>query len=248
MTRRSMIMNAATELRWYIVNKWGDSEAKPEAQRLIDEIVGYPGPAATVGTGSAALGPEGPVCRLAVMVGHNASQPGADAKSPIGTNEYAWNNLVAAEMVRLGASFGIQVKAYNRAKRASYAEEIDDAYAPVNAWRPDACLELHFNSIDGGASGTETLVGTTSVQGGKLAAAVQKAMVSALGLPDRGVKKTPRGERGSRSLYAPEAPAVLVEPFFGSSGRDCAAAGKLGTDGMARMYLEGVRAWWRDKR
>jgi N-acetylmuramoyl-L-alanine amidase len=150
-------------------------------------------------------------------------------------------------MERLGAEFGIQVKVFFRKRAGDYSIEIDTAYAPVNAWGPDAILELHFNASDGAATGTETLVGTTTVAGGKLATAVQAAMVRTLKLADRGVKQIPRGGRGSRSLYAGKAPSVLVEPFFGSNARNCAAAHRLGTEGFARMYLAGVRAWRSEK-
>ncbi len=66
-------------------------------------------------------------------------------------------------------------------------------------------------------------------------------MLSALGRRDRGIKILSRSDRGGRSLHAGRAPAILVEPFFGSHSADCRAADSLGIAGMARMYLDGVR-------
>jgi hypothetical protein len=70
--------------------------------------------------------------------------------------------------------------------------------------------------VDGEASGTETLTSGTALSL-RLAESVQREMVLALGLRDRGIKTRAADERGGGSLYSGRAPAILVEPFFGSS-------------------------------
>lgn len=75
------------------------------------------------------------------------------------------------------------------------------------------------------------------------AQALQDAMLAALGRRDRGIKILGRTDRGGRSLHAGRAPAVLVEPFFGSSTGDCRAADALGITGMAQMYLAGLHRY-----
>jgi hypothetical protein len=81
--------------------------------------------------------------------------------------------------------------------------------------------ELHFNAFSATSTGTETLFATET--GREVAAKVQAAMVSALGLRDRGLVHRSTG-RGADSLLSGKAPAVLVEPYFGSNPKDCVVA------------------------
>jgi N-acetylmuramoyl-L-alanine amidase len=233
----------ATTLRWLINNKWGDPESLPEAKRLADQVVGYPAPGAAavadrVDVSDRADG-GGKRRKVAIVVGHNSSAPGADALPPIDATEYDWNGKIA-DWMAANAPEGLEIRVFRRVKASGYSAEIANVYAKVKAWGAEASMELHFNGAAPSATGTETLVGDN---GGGWAERVQAVMCRTLGLRDRGVKKLPRLERGAASVYAlPKIPQVLVEPFFGSNVGDCARAGRLGIDGMGRMYLECLAA------
>jgi N-acetylmuramoyl-L-alanine amidase len=179
--------------------------------------------------------------KVGIVVGHNAVAKGARARAPLSVDEFSWNDLIADEMVRL-ARPPLTVKKFHRQHLGSYSREIDEVYGRVDEFGADATVELHFNAATPAATGTETL---SSGSSGSMALAqsMQDAMLAALGRRDRGVKLKSRTDRGGRSLHAGRAPAILVEPFFGSNAGDCRAAADLDVGGMAEMYLAGVRAY-----
>jgi N-acetylmuramoyl-L-alanine amidase len=176
---------------------------------------------------------------VAVVVGHNSGAPGADALPPIDATEYEFNGKIALWMAA-NAPDGIEIKMFLRRPGLKYGAEISEVYGQVNRWGAEASIELHFNSAELAATGTEVVVGAN---GNWWAERVQKVMCTTLSLRDRGVKRIARTERGAGSVYAiPAIPQILVEPFFGSNPGDCARVAKLGVDGMGRMYLEGILA------
>ncbi len=155
--------------------------------------------------------------KIAIVVGHNASAQGA-VRATDGRTEYDWNGELAEQIRALNPA---QVRVFRREASRSYAAEIRAVYDAVNAWGADVSAELHFNAAPG-ATGTETLCATE--RGREVAEPVQRAMVAVLGLRDRGVKKVGPGDRGHASLVAGSAPAVLLEPYFGSYVSDATRA------------------------
>lgn len=103
---------------------------------------------------------------------------------------------------------------------------ISGAYARVARFKPDAAIELHFNSNGGRARGTETLYGDKVVKSKDFARIVQEAMVQVYGRTgkqDRGLKvrKPGDGQRGSMNVNALQSiPSCLIEPFFGDNPED----------------------------
>lgn len=157
--------------------------------------------------------------KIAIVVGHNEMSRGAIRVSD-GVTEFEFNSELA-ELIRRIDPENVKVFFRRPLGRGSYARQIDTVYAEVDAWGADVSVELHFNSLSGStANGTETL---SSGSRGSVRAAqsIQSEMLNALGLKNRGIKYPGRNHRGGRSLFAGRAPAVLVEPFFGSSLRDC---------------------------
>ena len=155
--------------------------------------------------------------RIAIVIGHNSKAPGAIRVSD-GVSEYVWNSRLADEIQNLNPT---TVRVFRRKPNPSYTAEIRLVYAEVDAWSAEVSCELHFNAFTAASTGTETLYATSA--GKKVAMAVQAQMVSALGLKDRGLVHRASG-RGSESLLAGKAPAILVEPYFGSNPTDCARA------------------------
>ena len=154
--------------------------------------------------------------KLAVIVGHSEARPGAAGLPPIAAREYAWNLGLAGfmETAARGRS-DVALRVFTRDRGG-----LRGAYGRAHDWGADAALELHFNAAASAeASGTETIYGERQ-RDGALATAVQVAMVAALGLPDRGIKR-PWAGRGAVNLSLLDVPSVIVEPGFGSNARDC---------------------------
>lgn len=158
--------------------------------------------------------------RIAIVVGHNARAQGAQRVTD-GRTEYDWNgDLAAAIMAHQPPIYRV----FRRPAGLGYSAEIAQVYAEVDAWNASASIELHFNSAGGSATGTETLH-SGSAGSVTLANLVQAGMLRALGLRNRGLIERKRGSgRGWESLHKGRAPAVLIEPYFGSSRADCEAA------------------------
>jgi len=178
--------------------------------------------------------------KLAVVVGHNSQSQGA-VRHDTGETEYIWNGRLAQIMERMAPEFGIDLRIFLRVPSGGYRGEISRVYKQVDIWGANASMELHFNgSSNPAASGTETLSSGTSLSL-RLAQAVQDEVVIALGLRDRGVKTVRGSDRGGASLIAGAAPAILVEPFFGSSPTGQRATDELNEqETLARAYLRGA--------
>ncbi|MDF3606144.1 N-acetylmuramoyl-L-alanine amidase [Paracoccus sp. DMF-8] len=158
--------------------------------------------------------------KIALVVGHNARSQGA-VRVTDGRSEYDWMGDLSAQI--LAANPG-RYRVFRRPAGVVYTREISQTYAEVDAWGASGSIELHFNAAAAStATGTETL--TSGTKGSRrLATLIQSAMVGVLGLRDRGLLVRDRKARGGESLWAGRAPAVLIEPYFGSNAGDCAAA------------------------
>lgn len=167
----------------------------------------------------------GPADGLAIVVGHEAPKPGATALSPPvpsnkqGHYEYFWNTELAQWMVEEAKAAGIRAAIFYRDDTT-----VPGAYRKVKAWAPKATIELHFNSADGPARGTETLFGDERSKA--FATLVQDEMVkvfSRQGRHNRGLLDRSDGGRGAQNVQQIH-PSALVEPFFGSNLEDCQLA------------------------
>lgn len=154
--------------------------------------------------------------KVALIVGHNAKAQGA-VRVTDGRTEYDWCGVLAEAIHRLDPARYIIIR------RTPGTGEIARAYAMADQTGVLATVELHFNGGPAAATGTETL--TSGSRGSvRLCDLLQRHMVSALGLPDRGVKVRGRKDRGGSSLHSGKAPAALIEPYFGSNRGDCVTA------------------------
>lgn len=163
---------------------------------------------------------------LALVVGHQKTAPGAMAVEPIRAPEYEWCGGLAMLVADAARAGGLAVRVFWRDDGG-----IRGAYGRVRDWiaegtaqgMPACAIELHFNAFNGLVSGTETLVVTDAPRERDFALAIQRAMVEALGLPDRGVKP-PHPKRGAVALNQLDVPHVLIEPMFGDNLHDAGIA------------------------
>ncbi|MFV0512487.1 MAG: N-acetylmuramoyl-L-alanine amidase [Jhaorihella sp.] len=173
--------------------------------------------------------------RLAIVVGHTLRAPGA-TRVVDGVPEYEWNMDLADRIRRYALQAGVDCSVFLRDENLGYAAQIEKVYGKADSWGADATVELHFNASSvASATGTETLH-SGSARSKAFASAVQGRMLAALGLRSRGTFKP--AVRGLKSLITGRAPAILIEPYFGSNPKDCAAADG-GKDQLASAIIEG---------
>lgn len=181
--------------------------------------------------------------KLAIVVGHNSDKQGA-VRGDTGESEFRFNSRIAEmmhEINRQNPVPNLDLRTFFRRAGLGYSREIAEVYDSVDSWGADASIELHFNgAADSRATGTEVLSSGTAASL-RLATALQKEITRTLGLRDRGIRTRSRSDRGGQSLFSGRAPAVLVEPFFGSS-----PLGQQATDerheerALAASYLVGA--------
>jgi len=177
--------------------------------------------------------------KFAIIVGHNEEAQGA-VRVTDGRTEFDWNSDLAAAIVdALPKGAG---KVFFRRPVGSYRAEIDAVYAAADKWGGEATVELHFNAnASPRAWGVKTLTSGTAGSKG-LARAVHPAMLAHMPGPDRGIEARGIKDRGGRSLWAGKAPAVLVEPFFGSHAESCAKADEAAPD-LAHAIAAALVLW-----
>lgn len=177
---------------------------------------------------------------LAIVIGHSSegtdkgalglSPPFPDAAAQ-GRAEFFWNEDLAHRIETIATVRGIRVKTFRR--RQNGGTGIREAYRLVAQWKPQASVELHFNSATPTARGSETLFGRAGSRA--WARALQDRLValySRTGRLDRGLKDANVDGRGVLSLTNEVQPSALIEPFFGSNFED-ATLGIARKDGLA---------------
>ena len=142
--------------------------------------------------------------KCALVIGHKKSSPGAVNKD-LGLTEFAFNDSLALAIEQKVSDVEVQ-----RIYRRTYASLPDD----INEYEPDFIISLHCNAFNEKASGTEVLFYHRSAVGKKMAALLNKKLVAALGLKDRGIKAKSAEDRGGYLLKTTNAPCVISEPFF----------------------------------
>ncbi len=165
--------------------------------------------------------------KLGIVIGHTKKSPGAYGLFK--QHEYEWNTHLAQLMGSHCIAISIQYKIETRDVGG-----IVGAYKRMMAWKPDAIIELHFNSFNGKATGVETLhtdnydkVGLREME---LAGKLSLAMSKVLSLPMRhrnGIKEISKGERGWYNVAQTlSVPSVLIESGFADNPVDSASMQK----------------------
>jgi len=147
--------------------------------------------------------------KIALVIGHSQSSKGA-ANRASDIQEFDYNEHLAS-LIRTISKVDIKV-----VYRDTYK------YLPdkINLLNPDYVVSLHCNAYNEKASGTECLYYHNSKKGKKLATLLQKAMLQALSLKDRGIKPKTSEDRGGYLLRYTTAPCVILEPFFIDNNKD----------------------------
>ena len=175
--------------------------------------------------------------KVALIVGHKESSPGAGNEER-GISEYAFNNELAHDISDKLGEVDIACEIVYRNEYSKLPFEIN-----LNV-KPDFIVSLHCNAFDTHATGTEVLYYHSSSSGKHMAEVLQKEIVNALKLRDRGVKEKHTEDRGGYLLRYTDAPCVICEPFFIDNDVDCKTAHDY-YDELVMAYVSGIEtiAW-----
>lgn len=164
--------------------------------------------------------------KVGLIVGHSSSSQGASNPGN-GLTEFQVNDYIAQQVAAKLDAIGdiVPVVIY----RNRYATLPDD----VNRTDVDFALSLHCNAFNTTASGTEMLYYHRSRRGKAFAEILQRRVVGALGLPDRGIKGKGSEDRGGYLLKETNMACVIAEPFFIDNNSDFESV-----EGHAEIFLQ----------
>jgi N-acetylmuramoyl-L-alanine amidase len=152
--------------------------------------------------------------KCALVIGHKKTSPGASNKES-GLTEFQFNDELAIDIEKEVNEVEVQ-----RVYRRTYNTLPND----INELSPDFIISLHCNAFNETASGTEVLFYHRSKKGKLLAEILNKQLVEALGLKNRGEKPKSGEDRGGYLLKSTIAPCVIAEPFFIDNNSDLKTA------------------------
>lgn len=155
--------------------------------------------------------------KVAVVLGHHEKSKGA--YSPwLKVSEWDFYN----EVVDCLSDVDVY---YHDKNIGGYVTRTKNTARKINKIDYDLVMELHFNSSSNPtANGCETLYYFASRKGRDYARKFSEVVVEWTGIKSRngGLKAlTNKYDRGFASVFYTKAPTILIEPFFGSSRKDC---------------------------
>lgn len=153
----------------------------------------------------------GGVIKVCIDPGHGGYDSGA--VGPNGTLEKNVNLAISLKTGKILKANGIEI-VYTRTSDsvswpANVLKDLQTRCDIANNASVDYFVCIHANSAGPSASGTETFYSPGSVKGQKLAESIQKEIINATGLFNRGIKT-----ENFYVLNHTDAPAVLVETAF----------------------------------
>ena len=172
--------------------------------------------------------------KICITVGHSILKSG-DCTSASGVvNEYQYCKGLAPVLANVLKKEGHLVDVIICPEREFTNKNQEKSYKlpRINGKGYDLCVELHLNSFNKTARGTEVLYYSNS---GKMFA---QRVVNKLGniFTSRGVKE----RRELYILNGTDCPSILIEIFFCDNQGDYDIAKKTGYDGIAKLVAEGI--------
>lgn len=174
--------------------------------------------------------------KVALVIGHGPRIDRGAVNAATGTTELDWNTELAGMIKNALAGRVEAVIVHRTTERLQPVLE-------TNATGADCAIELHLNSFDCEASGTEMICLLSSPKAVALASRLQSAAVRCLQLPNRGVKgpqKGPDGKlRGHRWLKGTTMAAVIVESGFIDNNDDLEVL-NMCKHSLAQAYADAI--------
>lgn len=190
-----------------------------------------------------------PLCKVAIVVGHNSRAQGASSPH-VGESEFPYNSDIAERTVAKIAELGggkITAQTFFRTAGGGYTKEMQRCYEPVTAFMEGVlsnkkiALELHYNSVN---SPTANYTLTIFKGDRAFAASITAAMSEIYGGTRQVVKSHTENARGKATFTYGPANTYLMEPFFGSHERTGKIAGtEAGRDALAQVYAQALVDW-----
>ncbi len=172
--------------------------------------------------------------KTAITVGHSILKNGLCTSADGLFNEYQYCKTLAHILADILIKEGYEVDVIICPERefTSKTQEKNYKLSRVNRKKYDLVIELHLNSYNGTAKGTEVLYFNNT---GKMYA---QRVVNRLGtvFTSRGVKDRP----DLYMLNSTDCPAIMIETFFCDSKNDYEIATKLGYGEVAKLIAEGI--------
>jgi len=148
--------------------------------------------------------------KVALVVGHRPGDPGA-VNEASGETEFKFNKQLAEDVSMQLDDRGIYVKTIYRDDAGGGLSHLPDK---INNAAPDFIVSLHCNAFNTMATGTETLYYHSSAPGKMMAEIMQRHLVAALYLRNRGIQPKRSEDRGGYLMRYTHAPCIIAEPFF----------------------------------
>ncbi|WP_027702132.1 N-acetylmuramoyl-L-alanine amidase [Metaclostridioides mangenotii] len=172
--------------------------------------------------------------KIAITVGHSILKNGLCTSADGLINEYQYCKTLAPILVDILRKEGHEVGVIICPERQFTCKNQERIYKlpRINGKKYDLVIELHLNSYNGSAKGTEVLYYSNT---GKMYA---QRVVNKLGIvfDSRGVKDRP----DLYMLNSTDCPAIMIETFFCDSKNDYDIATKLGYGEVAKLIAEGI--------
>ena len=157
--------------------------------------------------------------KIAIVVGHDKINQGAFSNI-LKQSEFAFNNEVA-KLLPYDVYF-------RNEKIKGYKSQMQELAKRINEKRYDLVIELHFNMFNGKAKGCECLYLKGSKIGKEQAEKLCKSITKDFGNINRGAVAIDNEKgRGYWFLKLINAPALIVEPFFGDNEETIAFKNKM---------------------
>lgn len=206
-------------LRWIIDNRWGSEEEQEEARAIVTELLGDGGTVQTEPEEETNDPDTGK--KVAIVVGHN-KYTGASAID--GSDEWIWNKVIANNLKDELAKLGISSEIFIRDSSKGYSSAMRKHADNIGAYGADAAIELHFNSYNETANGTEAIISgsTGATEAAKCVLREWAKEFPKLRLRhDSGIKVDASG-RGSGFNNKVPCPSMVWEPIFASNPNEWA--------------------------
>lgn len=168
--------------------------------------------------------------KVALVIGHTKDHPGACNKS-YNVCEFSFNTLLVRKVVK-ALSQDISSEVIHRRTYKGLP-------SLINSYNPSLVVSFHCNAFNKEVSGSEVLFYNGSRLGKQAAFIMQEHVVSALQLPNRGIKAKGRIDRGGLLLQKTKAPCILIEPLFIDNDYDYLLALKR-LDGLANNIADAI--------
>ncbi|MBH0312324.1 N-acetylmuramoyl-L-alanine amidase [Alcaligenes faecalis] len=172
--------------------------------------------------------------KIAITVGHSILKSGLCTSANGVVNEYQYCKMLSDFLAKILKAAGCTVDVIICPERQFTSKNQERTYkiSRINGNKYDLVIELHLNSYNGSAKGTEVLYCSNT---GKMYA---QRVVNKLGtvFTSRGVKDRP----DLYMLNSTNCPAIMIETFFCDSKNDYGIATKLGYGEVAKLIAEGI--------